>query len=123
MRDPRRAWPALLIAACSHIAVAPESRADDRDIGTRLRACAACHGEQGRGSAASPAPSIAGEPDAYLYEQLRSFRDQKREHGRAQQMLAFLSDDYLREIAAYYAAQTPADPRDMLVAADRKTAP
>lgn len=113
----------MLVLVCSCFVVAAESRADDRDIGTRLQACAACHGEKGRASEESDTPSIAGQPDAYLYEQLRSFRDQRRPHGVMQQMLAFLSDDYLREIAAYYAAQAPVakprEKRDILLAVER----
>lgn len=115
----------MLVAACAGLTVAPESRADDRDIGARLQACASCHGDGGRTTQEGSAPALAGRPDAYLYEQLRSFRDHRRPHGLVQQMLAFLSDDYLREIAAYYAAQASgAKVREkQLLAADRAAAP
>jgi cytochrome c553 len=78
------------------------------DVEPRLAACAACHGEQGRSAEEAYAPSIAGKPAGYLYEQLRNFRDGRRLNRVMQPMLAFLADDYLREIAAYYAAQPPA---------------
>lgn len=78
------------------------------DIEPRLEACAACHGARGRSAEEAYYPSIAGKPAGYLYEQLRNFRDGRRLNRVMQPMLAFLADDYLREIAVYYAAQTPA---------------
>jgi cytochrome c553 len=78
------------------------------EIEPRLEACAACHGAQGRSAEEAYYPSIAGKPAGYLYEQLRNFREGRRLNRVMQAMLAFLADDYLREIAAYYAAQAPA---------------
>jgi cytochrome c553 len=117
----------MLVAACSWLGAAADARADDRDIEPRLRACAACHGDKGQAGEQGSAPAIAGKPGAYLYEQLRSFRDRRRQHVVMQQMLAFLSDDYLQEIAAYYAAQipgeTPRGEREILLASARATPP
>ncbi len=73
----------------------------------RVAPCAACHGEQGRSLAESYYPSIAGKPAGYLFNQLQHFRDGRREHRVMAEMLANLSDDYLRQMADYYAAQTP----------------
>ena len=56
----------------------------------------------------SYAPSIAGKPAGYLHQQLANFRDGRRQHRVMQQMLAYLADDYLREMAAYYAVQQAA---------------
>lgn len=89
----------FLLGCC---AAAAEPMAD------RLKACAACHGEHGRSSAEGYYPSIAGKPVGYLHEQLRNFRDGRRHNAVMQQMLAYLSDDYLGEIALYYSAQNPA---------------
>lgn len=72
-----------------------------------VRACAACHGAQGRSSSEAYYPSIAGKPAGYLYAQLVNFRDGRRQHAVMAAMLAYLSDDYLREIGEYYAAQAP----------------
>jgi cytochrome c553 len=74
----------------------------------RVAACAACHGKQGRSAEEGYAPSIAGKPAGYLHEQLRNFRDGRRQNRVMQPMLAYLSDEYLGEMAAYYAAQAPA---------------
>ncbi|HEY8519807.1 MAG TPA: c-type cytochrome [Gammaproteobacteria bacterium] len=78
------------------------------DMERRLQACAACHGEEGRSAEETYAPSIAGKPAGYLHQQLKNFRDGRRQQRVMQQMLAYLSDDYLEAMAAYYAAQRPA---------------
>ncbi|HVY63247.1 MAG TPA: c-type cytochrome [Gammaproteobacteria bacterium] len=100
-----RLWPGLLLCALALPAAAAEPSSD---IEPRVEACAACHGHQGRSAEEGYAPSIAGKPARYLYEQLRNFRDGRRQNLVMQPMLAFLADDYLQEIAAYYAAQDPA---------------
>lgn len=82
-------------------------------IEARVVACAGCHGEHGRSEAESYYPSIAGKPAGYLYEQLRNFRDGRREQPVMERMLAYLSDEYLRAMAEYYARQTPVvNPRE-----------
>jgi cytochrome c553 len=78
---------------------------DPVDMDNRVKACAACHGENGHANPQTYYPSLAGKPTQYLYRQLLDFRDGRRHQIVMQQMLAYLSDGYLREIAAYYAAQ------------------
>lgn len=95
----------LLLSALSWPAL---SSAETGDVAERVRACAACHGDEGRSPEEGYAPSIAGKPAGYLYEQLRNFRDGRRQNRVMQPMLAVLADDYLREIAVYYSAQTVA---------------
>jgi cytochrome c553 len=69
----------------------------------RIAACAACHGKQGEGVRANEYyPAIAGKPAGYLYNQLRNFRERRRQYGVMNYMVAFLSDEYLREIADHY---------------------
>src|SRR5690606_34614544 len=63
--------------------------------------------EQGRSPEEAYAPSIAGKPAGYLHQQLLNFRDGRRQHQVMQGMLAYLSDDYLRQMAGYYAGQQP----------------
>ncbi len=107
--NTRVAWSTVLLTAAAWgIGAGAAHARDDADIEPRVQACTACHGEQGRAGAETYAPSIAGKPDLYLYRQLLNFRDGRRQHAVMQPMLAYLSDDYLREIAAYYAAQRPA---------------
>lgn len=69
----------------------------------RVLACTGCHGRQGRAGRDGYYPRLAGKPAGYLYQQLLSFRDGRRQYGPMNRMLAPLSDDYLREIASYFA--------------------
>jgi cytochrome c553 len=69
----------------------------------RMQACTGCHGAQGRAASDGYYPRIAGKPAGYLYNQLVSFRDGRRHYALMTNLLAPLSDDYLREIAEYFA--------------------
>lgn len=97
---------------------APSTRgADAPDRGVpdtieqRVLACAACHGKKGEGLKVNEFyPRIAGKPAGYLYNQLVNFRDRRRQSPVMNHMVAYLSDDYLREIAEYYARLVPAYP-------------
>jgi cytochrome c553 len=78
----------------------------------RLAACAACHGKSGEGLKAKEYyPRIAGKPSGYLYNQLVHFRERRRQSPAMNYMVAFLSDDYLRDIARHYAMLPPAYPQ------------
>jgi cytochrome c553 len=77
----------------------------------RLLACAGCHGKRGEGVKANEYyPPIAGKPAGYLFNQLVNFRERRRHVAVMNYTVAFLSDEYLREIAEYY-AKLPASPR------------
>lgn len=82
-------------------------KASDEAMAERVAACAACHGERGHAGDETYAPSIAGKPQGYLHQQLLNFRDGRRQQREMALMMAYLSDDYLQEMAAYYAAQSP----------------
>ena len=70
----------------------------------RLLACATCHGKDGEGARKRETyPRLAGKADGYLYNQLLNFRDGRRLYPAMNYLLNHLSDDYLREIAQYYA--------------------
>ena len=73
-------------------------------IAQRMQACTPCHGEQGRASPVGYLPRIAGKPAGYLFNQLVNFRDGRRHHAAMSYLVEQLSDDYLREIAEYFAA-------------------
>lgn len=70
----------------------------------RMQACVVCHGKEGRATPDGYYPRIAGKPEGYLYNQLRHFRDGQRRNAAMGHLLQHLSDGYLREIAAYFAA-------------------
>lgn len=71
----------------------------------RVAACTACHGEQGRAGNDGYYPRLAGKPSDYLYHQLLNFRDGLRQYRPMTHLLTGLPDDYLREMAEFFAAQ------------------
>ena len=73
-------------------------------LAQRLQPCTACHGPEGRASPQGYLPRIAGKPAAYLFQQLLNFRDGRRSNGAMAGFLALQRDDYLREMAGYFAA-------------------
>lgn len=96
----------LLLGLARTAAAAPALVVPDT-LGQRLQACTACHGAQGGASRDGFVPRIAGKPAGYLEQQLLNFRDGRRPHRSMAVLLENLDADYLREIAAYFAAQTP----------------
>lgn len=89
------------------LAVSPAGAAVDLAAGAaKAQACFACHGPQGVSQAAQT-PSLAGQPDGFLQWQLVFFRSGVRKNPVMQPMAASLSDDDIRNLAAYFAAQKP----------------
>ena len=89
---------ALLATAFAHAAPKFEDT-----MAQRMQACTGCHGPQGRAASDGYYPRIAGKPAGYLYNQLVSFRDGRRHYALMTNLLAPLSDTYLREIAEHFA--------------------
>lgn len=73
--------------------------------------CSTCHGLRGI-SVAPTFPNLAGQQAPYLEAQLKAFRDRSRADPHAQAfmwgMAAQLTDDTIKNIADYFAAQPPA---------------
>jgi sulfide dehydrogenase [flavocytochrome c] flavoprotein chain len=72
-------------------------------------ACVACHGGEGLGDPARRVPRIAGQPTAYLRNQLRLFKADKRSPGDAalaklKAVLRAMPDTALDDVAAYYSS-------------------
>lgn len=80
----------------------PQEAFED-SMAQRVKGCTACHGEQGRAGPDGYYPRLAGKPAGYLYNQLLNFRDGRRHYGLMTHMVDLLSDDYLQEIAHYFA--------------------
>ena len=76
-------------------------------IAQRALACVACHGKEGRATSEGYFPRIAGKPAGYLYNQLVNFQQGRRQYPLMTYLVAHMPDDYLREIAGYFAAQHP----------------
>ena len=75
------------------------------------KVCAACHGADGN-SPLSVNPSLAGQHAEYIYKQLSNFksRDSKPAERNSPIMagnVAGLSDDDMKNVAAFYSSQTP----------------
>lgn len=75
--------------------------------------CAACHAADGN-SAIPANPSLAGQHPEYTYKQLVNFKSQggkppERQNAIMAGMVAALSDDDMKNIAAYFAQQKPAE--------------
>ena len=68
--------------------------------------CAACHGIDGN-SPLSANPSLAGQHPEYLLKQLTEFKAGARSNPVMAGMVANLSPDDMRNLAAYYSVQTP----------------
>jgi cytochrome c553 len=95
---------ATALAAMATIAAAQAAPAIEDTMAQRVLACTGCHGAQGRAASDGYYPRIAGKPAGYLYQQLLAFRDGRRHYALMNNLLAPLSDAYLREIAAHFAA-------------------
>lgn len=101
----------VLLCLCGS-AGAAETRVAPDTIAARAQGCSTCHGAQGGGTADASFPRIAGKPAGYLNHQLLNFRDGQRSYPPMNYLLAYLHDDYLQELAAYFAAQ-PVPPRQI----------
>ncbi len=73
---------------------------------TATTLCAACHGADGN-SAISVNPKLAGQHPGYLAKQLAEFKSGKRNNAVMGGMAAALSEDDMKGLAAYFAAQKP----------------
>ena len=65
--------------------------------------CAICHGAQGVATLPN-APNLAGQPQIYLAEQLKSFRSGKRTHEVMSVIAKPLTDPEIEDLSAWYAS-------------------
>ncbi len=70
-------------------------------------ACAPCHGAKGEGTNNAYFPRLADKPAGYLTNQLLAFHTGRRHYPPMNYLLAYQSEDYLKKIADYFAAQRP----------------
>ncbi len=103
---------AMALSAGAQAQTAPASAAPATPAATvlassmasRVLACTACHGKEGRATPDGYFPRIAGKPAGYLANQLINFRDGRRSYPQMTYLLEHLTDDYLREMADHFAA-------------------
>ena len=101
----------LAVLATSALALAPAAvRADNSAAATageaKAAVCTACHGVNGN-SVNPEWPNLAGQGSAYIKEQLRLFRAGHRNNLVMYPLAVALTDDDIRDLAAYYSRQTP----------------
>ncbi len=92
----------LMIAFCiSTIAFAGGDAAAGKE---KSKACASCHGEDG--NSPSPAfPKLAGQYETYLLHALQQYKNGERKNAVMAGMVAGLSDQDMKDLAAFYASQ------------------
>lgn len=79
--------------------------AGDPDKGKELSAtCAACHGADGN-STIETNPILAGQYESYLVRALQDYRSGARQNAIMAGFAAALSDQDIRDLAAYFAEQ------------------
>lgn len=105
----------VLLAAllCAPLALAAENKGTNPDPFTqgdaqagagKAATCVACHGPAGN-SANAEWPKLAGQNARYTYEQLKAFKEGSRQNPLMSAQAQGLSDQDMRDLAAYYAAQ------------------
>lgn len=98
-----RAW-LLALAACAVATTAAKAQPVPDTLAQRAMACTGCHGKEGRAAPDGYYPRLAGKPAGYLHNQLLNFRDGRRDYGLMSELIAPLSDAYLKELAGHFAA-------------------
>jgi cytochrome c553 len=103
----------ILICSLFAVSVGGTAHAGNAAEGQRKsQACQACHGTDGNGIGDPQYPNIAGQYEDYLYHSLRSYKDGSRENLIMAGFVATLTDQDMRDLAAYFAAQ-PGKLRDL----------
>jgi cytochrome c553 len=85
------------------LAAAGAALADAAAGKVKARACAVCHGAMGI-SSAPDSPSLAGQPERYLVDQLKAYRSGKRQHEVMSVMAKPLTDDDIGDLSAWYSS-------------------
>ena len=70
----------------------------------RVKPCTICHEDADKTGADAYYPRIAGKPIGYLFNQLQNFRDGRRYYQPMAVLLENMSDEYMLEIARYFAS-------------------
>jgi cytochrome c553 len=96
-------WIAVLLALSVTAGQAQEGSVSAGQ--SKAATCSACHGADGN-SVTAEWPSLAGQHPAYIVRQLEAYRDGERENVTMLPFAMTLSEQDMRDIGAYYGAQT-----------------
>lgn len=95
----------LAISAFADDAMGPAKPDLAKGAATSAQVCAACHTNDGsRGVPTNPI--LQGQHADYLVKQLTEFKSGKRDNPVMKPMASMLSDDDMRNVAAFYASKT-----------------
>jgi cytochrome c553 len=100
----RALWLAVAAAICVTSSSGPLLA---QTLAERLQLCATCHGETGN-SKMENTPSLAGQPELFLTNQLILMREGVRKSEIMAPFVKGLTDDVIIALAAHYAKLTPA---------------
>lgn len=96
--------PALLASTLLVLGVGSAQAGNPVAGKEKSQTCAACHGETGA-SANSQYPLLAGQHESYLYHALKSYKNGDRQNPIMNGLVSGLSDQDMRDLAAYFARQ------------------
>lgn len=74
----------------------------------QVGACFQCHGMDGRGDGTAVFPRLTDQTYKYLYDSLQDYASGVRKSPIMEPIAKALTDEQMRDVAAYYAAQTDA---------------
>ncbi len=94
----------LSILAGEMVEAKPLKKGDAEKGSKLVGTCVACHGADGN-SVVGQWPTLAGQRESYLFEQLEHIRDEQRVIAVMKGLLNNYSDDDLRDVSAFYASQ------------------
>jgi cytochrome c553 len=86
------------------VVVAVPAHAEDA-VEAKVQLCAACHGQNGVPTDPKTIPIIWGQERAYLFKQMRNYRNGERENAIMTPLAKAVAEEDLRKIAAYFAAK------------------
>ncbi len=95
------------LVAIAALSIATLASAGDIEAGKKKagEVCAACHGPDGNKPLMPDYPILAGQHADYLAATLKKYKNGKRTNPIMMGMAATLSDEDIRNVAAYFAAQ------------------
>jgi cytochrome c553 len=99
-------WQPLALGLAAATLYADAAIAQPMPHVERIKLCSACHGEDGNARMPNT-PSLAGQPEFYLTNQLFLFREGVRNVPGMSELLKGLKDDDLVALAGHFAALEP----------------
>ena len=98
-----RTFTALLSLALAALTAAASAHASAEAGRDKARACAVCHGPMGM-STLLDAPNLAGQPQIYLAEQLKAYRNGRRVHDVMTVIAKPLTDADIDDLSAWFSS-------------------